>query len=144
MKQKEKNQLDIVFLLQIPTSIYFALPVGQGDCTVIQCPSAYGGEISIIDAGSSANTGFTKTQVIDAFNGQTVETIILTHPHDDHINYIEDILKVIKGGIPPIYHPCDWKHILQRKTIKSAKIKANATRNWTMLWSWMYVVQDMQ
>ena len=105
----------------------FALPVGQGDCTVIQCPSAYGGEISIIDAGSSANTGFTKTQVIDAFNGQTVETIILTHPHDDHINYIEDILKVIKGGIPPIYHPCDW-NTFYSGTIKSAKIKANATR----------------
>ena len=105
----------------------YALPVGQGDCTVIQCPSAYGGEISIIDAGSTANTGFTKTQAVNAFNGQTVETIILTHPDADHINYIEDILTVTKpkGAIPPIYHSCDWKTFYSG-TIKSAKIKSES------------------
>ena len=90
----------------------YALPVGQGDLTVIQCPSAYGGTISIIDAGSSANTGFTKSDVLDYLNGQYIERVILTHPHADHINYIGDILTQA-SKIPPVYHSCDWKHSLQ-------------------------------
>ena len=32
----------------------FALPVGQGDATVIKCPDDNGGELTIIDMGSSS------------------------------------------------------------------------------------------
>ena len=104
----------------------YALPVGQGDLTVIQCPAAYGGKISIIDAGSIANTGFTKAKVIHYLKGQHIEKIILTHPHKDSINYIAAILEPLRASkVPPVYHSCNWKAFYE-PIIKDPKITAKA------------------
>ena len=35
-----------------------ALPVGQGDATIIQCPAQYGGKLTVVDMSSSKYKGF--------------------------------------------------------------------------------------
>ena len=105
----------------------YALPVGQGDCTVIQCPSAYGKEISIIDAGSTKTTGFGANDLVNFIEGQTIKNIILTHPHKDHINYVDDIFFALrKSGkqYPNVYHSCDWANYERFVTDSTAKENA--------------------
>ena len=34
-----------------------ALPVGQGDATIIQCPAQYGGKLTVLDMSSSKYKG---------------------------------------------------------------------------------------
>jgi beta-lactamase superfamily II metal-dependent hydrolase len=85
----------------------YALPIGQGDCTVIQCPTIYGGEISIIDFGSSRSTGWSRAQAVAYLAGQTIDKVILTHPDKDHINILEDLLQPLPA-YPPIIHSCPW------------------------------------
>jgi beta-lactamase superfamily II metal-dependent hydrolase len=106
---EEKNEI-----YEVPTlppadgdlNIY-ALPIGQGDCTVIQCPAADGGEISIIDFGSSRSTGWSRAQAVAYLAGQTIDKVILTHPDKDHVNILEDLLLPLPS-YPPIIHSCPW------------------------------------
>ena len=88
----------------------YALPVGQGDCTVIQCPRRDGNKISIIDAGSSKGTGFTRHHLVNFLRLRevTIQSILLTHPDMDHINYIDDILNAY-GRPVHVYHSCTWR-----------------------------------
>lgn len=88
----------------------YAIPVGQGDCTVIQCPHELGGKISIIDIGSTSKIGFNREKVANYLSGETIENIILTHADKDHINYLSAILKPLApSAYPKIYHSCKWK-----------------------------------
>ena len=98
---------------QIPTSIppptnalqVFALPVGQGDCTIIQCPN---GNIAVFDCGSSGGNKMTKTEVQSWLgnNGiNRVVAILVSHIHRDHHSYLPFIawnttstVAVIIGG----------------------------------------------
>ena len=88
----------------------YALPVGQGDCTIIQCPRAHGGRITIIDAGSGRVTGFTQHHLINflRLDEVTIQYIFLTHPDLDHINYIDAILNAYGRNVP-VYHSCGWQ-----------------------------------
>ena len=88
----------------------YAIPVGQGDCTVIQCPRELGGKISIIDIGSTTKIGFNQEKVANYLSGETIEIVILTHADEDHINYLNAILKPLApSAYPKIYHSCHWK-----------------------------------
>ena len=83
----------------------YAVPVGQGDCTIIQCPTP--GNILVLDCGSSGGKRMTSAQV-QAFLGNQigrVVAIMITHPDRDHFNYLDKINwqvpgidKVIIGG----------------------------------------------
>ena len=92
----------------------YALPVGQGDCTVIQCPRRDGNKISIIDAGSrTEGIGFNRERLVNFLrlrgaNRVTIQSIFLTHPDLDHINYIDAILNAYKENVT-VYHSCHWK-----------------------------------
>ena len=108
----------------------YALPVGQGDCTVIQCPKtnkANGkGVVTIIDAGSK-NNRFGKA-FHNYLKGATIKYIILTHPHDDHYNLIDSILEGhAETPQVPVYHSCDWneykKEVAKLGSSKKIKIK---------------------
>ena len=70
----------------------FALPVGQGDCTVIQCPN---GNIVLMDCGSTSagNNQMDASDVQDFLGDQinNVVVIMITHPDRDHFNYIPNI-----------------------------------------------------
>ena len=97
----------------------YALPVGQGDCTVIQCPIADGGKITIIDAGSSRVTGFTRAHLVNflRLDQVTIQSIFLTHPDLDHINYINAILDAYRRQVRrqvDVYHSCEWRKYTRR------------------------------
>ena len=79
----------------------YALPVGQGDSTVIQCPK---GDITIIDLGSSKSTGFSQKDFINYLYGQKVQAIFVTHSDKYHIiNYLKPFLSSLKSqGIPSL------------------------------------------
>ena len=90
----------------------YALPVGQGDCTVIQCPKANGGPtkgvVTIIDAGSSKKkVGINGQGIKDFLTGTKLNFVVLTHSHEDHISYIDTILNNYKNKVT-VYHSCDW------------------------------------
>ena len=95
----------------------YALPVGQGDCTVIQCPRRDGNKITIIDAGSGTEgIGFNRERLVKFLslrergaNRVTIQSIFLTHPDEDHINYIDAILNAY-GSPVDVYHSCGWEH----------------------------------
>ena len=90
----------------------YALPVGQGDCTIIQCPGTpnqdEGGEIIIVDAGSSGGIGFSSEGVqtflgLDNPNRQQRNiNIFITHADADHYNYLYQIWPVINGDYPRV------------------------------------------
>ena len=70
----------------------YALPVGQGDCTVIQCPN---GNIVLMDCGSTSagNNQMDASDVQDFLGDQinNVVVLMITHPDRDHFNYIPNI-----------------------------------------------------
>ena len=72
----------------------YALPVGQGDCTVIQCPS---GNIVPLDCGSSSagDNQMYPSDVEDFLQKEInkVDVIVITHPDRDHFNYIPSITR---------------------------------------------------
>ena len=45
----------------------YALPVGQGDSTIIQCPSQFGGKITVVDSGSCKSTNYMTAQDVAHF-----------------------------------------------------------------------------
>ena len=75
----------------------YALPVGQGDCTIIQCPN---GNIVVVDCGSSGGLGLKPHQIKDFLHSQLdkVVAIVITHPDRNHFNYIDKI-EWIPGSI---------------------------------------------
>ena len=97
----------------------YALPVGQGDSTVIQCPSQYGGYVTVVDSGSCKSTNYMTAQDVANFlAGQTIEKIFLSHADKDHINYVDAILQG-RNPYPPIYYSCPWNANTYGKYIKT-------------------------
>ena len=84
-----------------------ALPVGQGDATVIQRTVQDGGKITIVDLGSTKDTGFGKPEIVHYLYGHHIEYIFLTHADKDHCSYVDGILNDRQPSqYPTIYHPC--------------------------------------
>ena len=100
----------------------FALPVGQGDATIIQCPAQYGGNLTIIDMGSSKHIGFMSKQDITKYlEGFIIENVFLSHPDKDHNNLLDAALDNLHPqNYPIIYHSCDWTEY--RKYVKTTDI----------------------
>uniref|UniRef100_A0A1X7T4F1 G domain-containing protein n=1 Tax=Amphimedon queenslandica TaxID=400682 RepID=A0A1X7T4F1_AMPQE len=104
----------------------YALPVGQGDCTVIQCPRGQGdppkGTVTIIDAGSSTEKlGMKGKDIEDFLKGTELRLAVLTHSDADHLKYMNGILNFYNNKKVPIYHSCEWnkhytKHISKEYT----------------------------
>ncbi|MDO8668880.1 MAG: ComEC/Rec2 family competence protein [Candidatus Buchananbacteria bacterium] len=72
-------------------AVYF-LDVGQGDATLIRTPS---GDDIIIDGGPN-NVLIKKLGVYLPFYDKTIETIILTHPDNDHVAGLVEVLRRYK------------------------------------------------
>ena len=88
----------------------FALPVGQGDATVIQCPDADSGagKLTIIDMGSSScvvGNCMGKEEIKRFIGNRKVEYIFLTHPDIDHYNLIHAVFDNVEENVK-LYHPC--------------------------------------
>ncbi len=80
------------------SNIYATLPpdtvevhvidVGQADSTVIRCPEG----VILIDAGTSASE-YKLEAHLDCLNIKTIDYLICTHPHDDHIGGADMIVR---------------------------------------------------
>ena len=73
----------------------YAIPVGQGDCTVIQCPKP-SGNIVLMDCGTSS-AGKNQYYPNDVMNflGKEIDNVVavmITHPDRDHFSYIPTIM----------------------------------------------------
>ncbi|KAI6660562.1 hypothetical protein LOD99_14146 [Oopsacas minuta] len=81
----------------------YAIPVGNGDATFIQCP---GGEIIIHDMGqeSGNQSGWTPSMVRSYLLSQIhkVRAIIISNPTEDHYNYISTVLATNEGVGPEL------------------------------------------
>lgn len=103
----------------------YALPVGQGDCTIIQCPRTperdangkkipdeerWKGDLTIVDMGSLNSDGYMGREQIREFLGtQVVDYLFLSHPDRDHVNFVDAIERegVQTLVTTKIYHACD-------------------------------------
>lgn len=75
------------------------IDVGQGDSTLIELPN---GEVTLIDGGSRS----TRDQLVKYLKDQNIEKIhylIGTHPHEDHIGGLPEIIRNFEIG--KIYLP---------------------------------------
>ena len=84
----------------------YALPVGNGDCTIVQCPS---GELIIIDAGNTGGEGWMEAMIATFLKPQLgkISTLIIMHADRDHFSYIPELFtlndvpnlqRIILGG----------------------------------------------
>jgi len=107
---------DVSPVPQIPTPDgklhVYALPVGQGDAHVIQCPN---GDLSIIDMGTSdaASARFWAANEITGFlagSFQRIKNVLITHNHADHTSMLANVLTAGQGmgGLVNVYVSCTF------------------------------------
>lgn len=75
------------------------IDVGQGDCTLIQFPN---GETSLIDGGSRLY-GDKVVNYLKDLGVDKVDYLIATHPHEDHIGGLPEVIRNFKIG--KVYMP---------------------------------------
>jgi competence protein ComEC len=75
------------------------IDVGQGDCTLIQLAD---GKNILIDGGNRADSAVI-TKYLQSQNVKSIDYLIATHPHEDHIGSLPDIIKSFDIG--SIYMP---------------------------------------
>jgi competence protein ComEC len=79
------------------------IDVGQADSILLELPN---GETMLIDAGNNMNS-LKVIKYIKTHNINKIDYIIGTHPHEDHIGGIDDVIKTFKIGkiyLPEIIH----------------------------------------
>jgi len=91
---------------------FYALPVGQGDSHVIQCPN---GDLSIMDLGTSDGVaqGFWSTnQIVSFLNGHfhRIKNVIISHLHTDHYSMYANVLSTARdlSGLTNVYTSCTY------------------------------------
>ena len=72
--------------------------VGQADSTLITC----NGKNMLIDAGNNAD-GNLLVEQLEKMNIQKIDVLVGTHPHEDHIGGLDDVIRHFKIG--KIYMP---------------------------------------
>ncbi len=70
------------------------LDVGQADSTFIELAN---GEVMLIDAGNRENA-YSITSYIKNLNYDTLDYVVATHPHSDHIGGMADVLNSFEIG----------------------------------------------
>ncbi len=103
------------------------LNVGQGDSILIQTPQ---GQTILIDGGADKSLIFKLDKYIPFFK-RKIDYLILTHPDQDHITGLIEVLKRYKigqvfesGSLSNINSFKKWQKIKNDKNIKSFIIKA--------------------
>ena len=75
------------------------IDVGQGDSTFIQFPN---GDTSLIDGGTR-NSGAKVVKYLKELNIDHIDYLIATHPHEDHIGGLPDVIRNFDVG--KVYMP---------------------------------------
>ena len=85
------EDIQLIFLQPDANLQVYAIPVGQGDCTIMQCPN---GNIVVLDCGTSGGNRVTPAQIQNSLGSARlgrVVAIIISHPDQDHFNYLPEI-----------------------------------------------------
>ena len=100
-----------------------AIPIGQGDCTVIYCPN--GNDALLFDCGSSQANMFSAEYIQGFFKDIKSITVLISHGHSDHYKLIPDIfdtdivkkIKEVRVGGPEKDYSCkkikSWLNIVK-------------------------------
>ena len=75
------------------TLTVFFIDVGQGDCELILC----GGHCVLVDAGE-AEYGAKVVSVLRNLGVESLDCVVATHPHADHIGGLIEVLEYFKVG----------------------------------------------
>jgi len=70
----------------------FFIDVGQGDAELIKSP---GGQNILIDGGPDKTIMSRLSEILPAYD-RTIDLLILTHPHDDHVAGLVEVVKNYK------------------------------------------------
>ncbi len=101
----------------------FFLDVGQGDAILIETPS---GQHILIDGGPADGGLAACLGERFPFWGRSIDLVISTHPHEDHIGGLVEVLKkyevkqVLESTVEydsPVYQ--EWQSLIEEKRIKS-------------------------
>lgn len=93
VKEESKDHLNVSAAGQANLEIHF-IDVGQGDSSFIILPN---GENILIDGGSRSQTEKLKSYLKD-LNIKKIDYLIGTHPHEDHIGSLGNIIKSFDIG----------------------------------------------
>src|SRR3989344_1519309 len=101
--------------------------VGQGDAIFIEAPN---GNQVLIDGGPD-NSVLAKLGEAMPFWDRSIDLIILTHPHADHLDGLVEVLKrydvetVLENGVNhTIPEYAEWHELLEKKNVKVVIAKA--------------------
>jgi competence protein ComEC len=113
----------IIFFLfdrQNQPGVYF-FDVGQGDSALIRTKS---GQNILIDGGPDVKAAREMEKVLP-WRERTVDLMVLTHPHDDHVSGLSEVLKryevkkiLYTGAIHTAPAFLNWLEILKEKKLK--------------------------
>ncbi len=122
--------LSVLLVRRIPLWSLTALDVGQGDCLVLRDRSACfmvdGGSSSVSSVGNYRILPYLRSQGISRLDG-----IIVTHPDEDHINGILEILTAVKEKqatlkVDVLYLPVWMEESEEEEELKKAASAAGA------------------
>ena len=112
---------------QAPGLFVRFLDVGQGDAELIQTPS---GQNILIDGGPDSRV-ISELDKFIPFYGRTLDAVILTHPHADHVAGLVDVLgkyqvkhAFISGVLYTTPDYLEFLKLLKDKKIPTEEVKA--------------------
>lgn len=77
-----------------PALLAVFLDVGQGDCTLLLSPD---GKTMLVDAGPAGSLPVI-ADTLDAYGVEALDAVVATHPHEDHIGGMADLLNAYPVG----------------------------------------------
>jgi len=102
--------------------------VGQGDAIFIQCPN---GQQILVDGGPNPSTVLSHLGREMPFWDRSLDLVILTHPEEDHLAGLEDVLaryevmQVMDSGQECASATCEaWKQVIAEKEIPYRRAEA--------------------
>merc|ERR1712136_717663 len=113
----------------------FALPMGHGEATIIQCPvdaAGNGGEISIFDLGSIVKYYETWDVAKLLTQGQKIRYMFMTHADETHTSFFPKVFPLERhetekypdlSDLQAIYHTCPSDHYVWSGPPKNHEIE---------------------
>lgn len=106
------------------------IDVGQADSILIQAPN---GKNMLIDAGETKDNAV--LSYLNSLGIEKLDTVIATHPHNDHISEIDDVIKNFEIGtfyMPNISHTTKaFENVV--KALKAKGIKVTEAKKGTTI-----------
>jgi competence protein ComEC len=109
----------------------FRFDVRRGDATLIQCPN---GQQILVDGGPTPSTVLSRLGRQMPFWDHTLDLVVLTHPEEDHITGLVDVLARYEvGHVLDSGQECDsatceaWRKQIEEKQIPYLRAEAGMT-----------------